>query len=126
MLARLGLALMVALALPAEAQSGKSKSQGGGRGEARVSHARGSATEIRVIREYYRDPSRKLKPLPPGQYKYLARGKPVPRGILKTRFPELLESRMPRREGTTWWVAGDQVLLLDTNGLVVDFFRAVF
>lgn len=126
MIMRLSLALLVVVALSAEAQSGQAKGKEARENKATsVSHARGSDVEIRTIREYYGEPSRKLKPLPPGMYKNLGRGKPVPAGILRTRFPELLEARMPRREGAAWWIAGDHALLVDRNNLVVDFFRAV-
>jgi hypothetical protein len=127
MIKRLGLALLIVMSLPplAEAQSGRGKSKEAAKGAAAKAHARGSDVEIRIIREYYGEPSRKPKPLPPGIYKNLGLGKQVPAGILRTRFPELLEARMPRREGTSWWIAGDQVLLVDTNNRLVDFFRAL-
>ena len=126
MVTRLGLALLVVLALPAVGQSGAAKGKGSGRGETRAVHARGSDAEIRIIREYYSDPSRKLKPIPPGIWKNLGRGKKVPPGISRTRLPGTLVDRLPRREGTEWWLAGDQVLLVDAGGFVVDFFRARF
>ncbi|HET7738762.1 MAG TPA: hypothetical protein VFK32_09335 [Tepidiformaceae bacterium] len=127
MIKRLGLALLIVMSLPAlaEAQSGRGKGKEAGKSAAAKADARGSDVEIRIIREYYGEPSRKLKPLPPGMYKNLGRGKPVPPGILRTRFPELLEARMPRREGASWWIAGDQVLLVDSNNRIVDFFRAL-
>jgi hypothetical protein len=121
----LALGLLIVFSLSGEGQSGQPKGKGArGNQATSVSHARGSDVEIRIVREYYGEPSRKLKPLPPGMLKNLGRGKQVPAGILRTRFPELLEARMPRREGTSWWVAGDHVLLVDGNNLVVDFFRA--
>ena len=125
MFTRLGLALLVVLALPADGQQGTVKGKGSGRSEAQVTHARASDAEIRVIREYYSDPSRKLKPIPPGIWKNLGRGKKVPPGISRTRLPGPLAERMPRREGADWWIAGDQVLLVDTNNNLVDFFRAI-
>ena len=131
MIKRLGLALLIAmtypaLALPAEAQSGRGKGKEAGRAASgKVNHARGSDAEIRIIRDYYGVPSRKLKPLPPGIAKNLARGKPIPPGIARTRAPDDLVVRLPAREGTRWWIAGDHVLLVDTNNLVVDFFRAL-
>ena len=123
---RLSLVLLFVVALSADAQSGKAKGNAArGNSAAKVTHARGSDAEIRIIREYYGEPSRKPKPLPPGVFKNLGRGKPVPPGILRTRFPELLQARMPRREGASWWVAGDHVLLIDRNNILVDFFRAL-
>ena len=125
MFTRLGLALLVVLALPAEGQSGAVKGKGGARGEAKVTHARASEAEIRIVREYYSDPSRKLKPIPPGIWKNLGRGKKVPPGMSRTRLPGTLVDRMPRREGAEWWIAGDRVLLIDTNNNLVDFFLAI-
>jgi hypothetical protein len=126
---RLGLALLIAMTLPvvpAEAQSGRGKGKEAGRAaSARVNHARGSDVEIRIIREYYGVPSRKLKPLPPGIAKNLARGKPIPPGIARTRAPDDLVVLLPAREGTRWWIAGDHVLLVDTNNVLVDFFLAL-
>lgn len=131
-MARFGLGLLIvlalsALAVPAEAQSGQAKSKDAGRkASAKVSHARSSDAEIRIIREYYGDPSRKLKPLPPGIAKNLARGKPIPPGIARTRMPDNLLVRLPARDGTHWFIAGDHVLLVDANNIVVDLFRAIF
>ncbi len=123
MTTRLALGLLIVFSLSGEGQSGQAKGkEARGNQATSVSHARGSDVEIRIIRGYYGEPSRKVKPLPPGMYKNLGRGKQVPAGILRTRFPELLEARMPRREGTSWWIAGDHVLLVDTRNILVDFF----
>ena len=132
MMVRLGVGLLIVLALsafeaPAEAQSGKAKGKDAGRNaSAKVSHARSSDVEIRIIREYYGVPSRKLKPLPPGIAKNLARGKPIPPGIARTRMPDALLVRLPARDGTHWLIAGDHVLLVDSGNIIVDLFRAIF
>ena len=81
--------------------------------------------EIRIVREYYSDPSRKPKPIPPGIWKNLGRGKKVPPGMSRTRLPGAVVERMPRRQGAEWWIAGDRVLLIDTNNNLVDFFVAI-
>ena len=125
MFTRLGLALLVVLSLPAAGQSGAVKGKSAGRGEAKATHARASDAEIRIVHEYYSDPSRKLKPIPPGIWKNLGRGKKVPPGMSRTRLPGAVVDRMPRREGAEWWVAGDHVLLVDSNNILVDFFRAI-
>ena len=130
MIARMGLMIvlaLMALAVPAEAQSGQGKGKDAGRNaSAKLSHARSSDVEIRIIREYYGVPSRKLKPLPPGIAKNLARGKPMPPGIARTRMPDDLLVRLPARDGTRWLIAGNHVLLVDTDNIVVDFFVALF
>ena len=127
MIKRLGLALLIVMSLPAvaEAQSGRGKGKEGGKSAAAKAHARGSDVEIRIIRDYYGVPSRKLKPLPPGIAKNLARGKPIPPGIARTRAPDDLVVLLPAREGTRWWIAGDHVLLVDSSNRLVDFFLAI-
>jgi hypothetical protein len=125
MFTRLSLALLVVLALPAAGQSGTVKGKANGRGEAKATHVRASEAEIRIVREYYSDPSRKPKPIPPGIWKNLGRGKKVPPGMSRTRLPGALVDRMPRRDGAEWWIAGDRVLLIDTNNNLVDFFLAI-
>ena len=130
MVTQLGLALLIvmtlpALAAPAEAQSGRGKGKDAGRAAGKMNHARGSDVEIRIIHDYYGVPSRKLKPLPPGIAKNLARGKPIPPGIARTRAPDDLVVLLPVRDGTRWWIAGDRVLLIDTNNILVDFFLAI-
>ena len=120
--------LLVALATSADAQGqGRGKTASG---DVQVSpgkaKGRGTDAEIRVIRDYYSVESRKPKSLPPGIAKNLARGKPLPPGIAKTRVPDDLIRRLPVRTGTRWLIAGDRVLLVDANNLVVDFVRLMF
>lgn len=112
---------------PATAQGkGKGKAERGG--EVSTGRARGPGTEveIRIIRDYYSENSRKPKPLPPGIAKNLARGKPLPRGIARTRVPDGLLVLLPARTGTRWLIAGDVVLLVDAGDLIVDLVRLVF
>ena len=119
--------MLVALATSADAQ-------GQGRGkpassDAQVSRAKGRGTdaEYRIIRDYYSVESRKPKSLPPGIAKNLERGKPLPPGIAKTRVPDDLIRRLPvRTGGTRWLIAGDRVLLVDANNVVVDLVRLLF
>lgn len=63
---------------------------------------------------------------PPGIAKNLARGKPLPPGIAKTRVPDGLLVLLPARTGTRWLIAGDVVLLVDTRDVVVDLIRLIF
>jgi hypothetical protein len=126
MITWLGLALLVVFALPAEAQSGRGKGKNAGRGSVgKVSHARSTDVEIRIIRDYYGVESRKPKPLPPGIAKNLARGKPIPPGIARTRVPDDVVVLLPVRPGALWFIADDHVLLLDRNNILVDFFVAI-
>ena len=128
--------IAAALMLVALATSANAQGQGQGRGKpaAGVSQAspvkakgRGTDAEYRIIRDYYSVESRKPKSLPPGIAKNLARGKPLPPGIAKTRVPDDLIRRLPvRTGGTRWLIAGDRVLLVDANNVVVDLVRLLF
>lgn len=80
--------------------------------------------EIRTIREYY--VGKKPKPLPPGIAKNIARGKKVPPGIMRTRLPDDLVARLPRREGYEWAIANDVILLIDVSGIVREVLRDIF
>ncbi len=120
--------LLVALAHSADAQGqGRGKPAAAGTqvspGKAK---GRGTDVEFRIIRDYYAVETRKPKPLPPGIAKNLARGKPLPPGIAKTRVPDDLIVRLPVRTGTRWLIAGDRVLLVDVNNVVVDLVRLMF
>ena len=121
----LGLALLGALSGTADAQ-GRGKEKSADRG-AQAAVKRGPTdAEIRIIRDFYSEPSRKPKSLPPGIAKNLARGKPLPPGIARTRVPDQLLVRLPARTGTRWLVVGDRVLLVDASDIVVDLVRLVF
>ena len=128
--------VVAALMLVALATSANAQGQGQGRGKpaAGVSQTspakakgRGTDAEYKIIRDYYSVESRKPKSLPPGIAKNLARGKPLPPGIAKTRVPDDLIRRLPvRTGGTRWLIAGDRVLLVDANNVVVDLVRLLF
>lgn len=80
-----------------------------------------------VFRDYYRAHPDAVKPLPPGIAKNLARGKPLPAGIRRTRVPEAVVVRLPwRPAGYTFFLVGDRVVLLDGNGLVADILVSIF
>ena len=125
---RYGIGLLVLLALlgaPASAQGRGSQGSGNAAKGAPAKRA-GTDVEIRIIREYYGVPARKLKPLPPGIAKNLARGKPIPPGIARTRLPDDLVILLPRRDGTRWILVGDVVLLVDVGDVIVDIVRTIF
>jgi len=120
--------LLVALATSANAQGqGRGKPATAGVQDAPgKAKGRGTDAEFRIIRDYYSADSRKPKSLPPGIAKNLARGKPLPPGIAKTRVPDDLYARLPVRTGTRWLIAGDRVLPVDANNIVVDLVRLMF
>src|SRR5688572_30642134 len=130
MITRISALTVLLLALTGASADAQGKGRGKAVSEVQVSNAKvkgpGTDLEIRIIREYYSGKSARPKSLPPGIAKNLARGKPLPPGIAKTRVPDDLIRRLPVRTGTRWLIAGDRVLLVDANNLVVDFVRLMF
>lgn len=107
--------------------------RGRGRGEkarAEAKHAESHRVivdaDIRIIHGYYRTEKIRLKPLPPGIAKNLARGKPLPPGIARKRLPARLAARLPERTGVHWVLAGDIVVALGKNNLVLDFVHLAY
>jgi hypothetical protein len=121
-------AFLLVPATPALAQSGKAapKSDKVASGDVRVTTVVSTDAEVRIIREYYVARGVKPKPLPPGIARNLVRGRPVPSGLMRTRLPDDLVTRLPRREGHQWAVANNVVLLIDSRGIVRDILRDVF
>jgi hypothetical protein len=76
-----------------------------------------------VFREYYRVHRGEVRALPPGIAKNLARGKPLPPGIVRAPVPEVILVRLPPRPaGYEVFLVGDRVVMLDRRGLIVDYF----
>ena len=84
-----------------------------------------SELERRLIRDYYgRNPVRKVKPLPPGIQKKIARGGTVPPGIAKRYLPGELERQLPVRAGYERRVVGRDVVLVEqATGLILDILQ---
>jgi hypothetical protein len=57
--------------------------------------------------------------LPPGIAKNLARGKPLPPGIARSRVGGPLLGRLPRVDGHEWWQVGRDLVLVAIGTLVV-------
>ena len=93
-----------------------------------------SKDEISIIRAYYERASRSGRPerrsgrqLPPGIAKNLARGKPMPPGIQKTRMPDGFVSQLPHYAGHEWRQAGGDLVLVASGSLVIsDILEGVF
>lgn len=126
--AALAASLTILFVVPAAAQSTKSVRKDSKATDVSVQSTVVLATdsELRIIREYYTAVGHKPKPLPPGIAKNLARGKRVPPGIMRTRLPNELLVKLPRREGYEWAIANDVVLLIDVTGIVRDIVRDIF
>lgn len=89
--------------------------------------ARFSPAEITLIRDYYQtvqsnqsQRGKRLKSIPPGIAKNLARGKSLPPGIAKQVLPEALSHQLPAvREGFERVVVDGKVLLVDVATQVI-------
>ena len=67
------------------------------------------------------------KQLPPGIRKNLARGKPMPPGIAKTRMPDTFISQLPHHEGHEWLHIGADLVLVVAGTLIIsDILEGVF
>ena len=67
------------------------------------------------------------KSLPPGIRKNMARGKPKPPGIQKTRMPESFINELPRHDGYEWQQAGADLVLVASGSLIIsDILEGVF
>lgn len=76
--------------------------------------------EIAIIRDWYTG-ARAPKPLPRGQLQRLEVGKPLPRGIIRTRLDPQLAGKLPARESSRVVVLlGDRIGLVDAAGILLD------
>lgn len=67
------------------------------------------------------------KPLPKGIRKNLARGKPMPPGIEKSRMPGGMLDKLPKQKGYEWRYAGTDLLLVQLGTeIVADVLEDVF
>jgi Ni/Co efflux regulator RcnB len=138
------LAIFLAAAAPALAQ-GKSKGKGAdnpGQGKdeitteeviegvtAGVLDAVLSDDERKIIHGYFHehpDAVGKVKELPPGIRKKLARGGAMPPGIAKQALPDGLHRRLPPRDGQHYEIVGTDVVLVQTaTKVIVDVLKDV-
>ncbi len=79
-----------------------------------------------VITDYFNTHRYRAKPLPPGIAMNLARGKPLPPGIAKRGLPGNLRGLLPERPGYEYFIAGNDVLLVNTaNNIIADIISNV-
>ncbi|MEQ8355295.1 MAG: anti-virulence regulator CigR family protein [Kiloniellaceae bacterium] len=137
------LALLIAASAPALADQGKSKNKGNagksGNGTSSEEVVEGvtagilgavlNGDERRIIRDYFGknpDAVGKVKPLPPGIRKKLARGGAMPPGIAKQALPDGLHRQLPPRDGYNYKVVGTDVVLIETaTEVIVDVLKDV-
>jgi hypothetical protein len=140
------LVLLLAAAGPALAQ-GKSNGKGKGNGnhgkpndgmatedvvEGVTAGVLGSVLnddEKNIIRDYFGENPKsagKVKELPPGIRKKIARGGTMPPGIAKQALPDGLHRRLPPRDGQDYEIVGTDVVLVDNaTRVVVDVLKDV-
>jgi len=134
-------ALLLAASMPALADQNKNKGKSGQAGsedttteiiEGVVGVVAGavlSDDEKQTIRDYYHkhpETAGKVKPLPPGIRKKLARGGTLPPGIAKQALPDGLHRQLPPRDGQSYEVIGSDVVLVETaTQVIVDVLKDV-
>jgi len=120
-------AVLAAAAAPAQAQKPDKPGKPKGPKDQPVVRVVFHDTDRGVFREYYRVHRDAVKPLPPGIAKNLARGKPLPPGIARTRVPDAVLVQMPwRPPGSSFYLVGDRVVMLNPKGLVADILLSIF
>lgn len=135
------LALLLALGTAVLADPGKGKGKGNGNAvEATaddivegvvggVLHAVLTDDERRIIHDYFHDHAgafAKVKPLPPGIRKKLARGGAMPPGIAKQALPGDLYRQLPPRDGQSYQIVGTDVVLVQiATQVIVDVLKDV-
>lgn len=85
--------------------------------------------ERRIIRDYFGEHPKaagKVKELPPGIRKKIARGGAMPPGIAKQALPDGLHRRLPPRDGYDYEIVGSDVVLVESaTRVIVDVLRDV-
>ena len=72
----------------------------------------------RELKAYYERRAAKPAELPPGIAKNLERGKALPPGIQRSRVPDDLAVRLPKRQGEEWAMVGSWLVSVDKSGIV--------
>ncbi len=111
---------------------GRGNEYGGGRGNqgrgGPPGHAaRFGGSETVIIRDWrVANPSWAPRPLPPGQMRQLARGKPLPPGIARQSLPPPLLAQLPAHPGASYAMIGTSLVLLSSAGIVLDILGGLF
>ena len=114
-------AVLAATAIPATARAqDPAKPAAEAQGTAKFTE-----TEIQTIRDYFTTAKFEAKPLSADVMKSVARGKPLPTGVMKAQLPKDLATKLPTRPDYERAIVGDIVVLLDKTGNVVDILEGV-
>lgn len=112
---------------PGRGNGGGGGNQGRGRGGPPGQAVRFGASEPAIIRDWrFANPGWAPRPLPPGQMRQLARGKPLPPGIARQAVPPGLLGLLPVRPGYSYALVGTSLVLLGAGGVVVDILAGLF
>jgi hypothetical protein len=118
--------LLLTMAMPAAAQQSERAQGNKAQPAAPAAHTTFSTVERNAISNYFRTHRINVKPLPPGIARNVARGKPLPPGIAKQRIPADLSRRLVARPGYEFLIVGENIVLIDPVGIVVDLLSNVF
>ena len=102
---------------PAKEKPSTEKSKGKGQPEKHKESDDSSAAR-RELKAYYERRAAKPAELPPGIAKNLERGKALPPGIQRSRVPDDLAVRLPKRQGEEWAMVGSWLVSVDKSGIV--------
>jgi hypothetical protein len=105
----------------AEKAKEKGRAAGGDAAKEKAAEEAGEAAReaaARELRGYHSRSGGRPAELPPGIAKNLQRGKPLPAGIQRSKVPEGLASKLPRRPGEEWSLVGDRLVSVDKTGVV--------
>ena len=72
----------------------------------------------RELKTYYEKGAAKPADLPPGIARNLERGKPLPPGIQRSKVPDDLAAKLPKRQGEEWAMVGNRLVSVDKSGIV--------
>ena len=113
---------------PSDQGRGQGRGNGGGAsGQGRGGPQGFGSNDSVVIRNWQAaNPGWSPRPLPPGQMRQLARGKPLPPGIARQALPPGLVSQLPVYPGHSYAMVGTSVVLLGAGGVVVDIIAGLF
>jgi len=103
---------------PAKEKPSTEKSKGKGQPEKHEKSDDSSEAARRELKAYYERRAAKPAELPPGIAKNLERGKALPPGIQRSRVPDDLAVRLPKRQGEEWAMVGSWLVSVDKSGIV--------
>ena len=99
-------------------EKAKGKSQSEKEKEKEKEKDESSEVARRELKTYYEKGAAKPADLPPGIAKNLERGKALPPGIQRSKVPDDLAAKLPKRQGEEWAMVGNRLVSVDKSGIV--------